>query len=78
MKVELSLHGAKSVIAGLEALTVFIGMESNATVNQVHPGAAKKRKNKAPNHESACRRKGRSQRQKMEPGAMHGPTRISV
>ena len=32
----------------------------------------------APNHESACRRKGRSQRQKMEPGAMHGPTRIPI
>lgn len=30
------------------------------------------KRRKAPNHESACRRKGRSQRQKMEPGAMHG------
>ncbi|RHA62393.1 hypothetical protein DW926_07065 [Bifidobacterium pseudocatenulatum] len=36
------------------------------------------RRGKAPNHESACRRKGRSQRQKMEPGAMHGPTRIPI
>lgn len=26
------------------------------------------KRRKAPNHESACRRKGRSQRQKMEPG----------
>ena len=36
------------------------------------------KRRKAPNHESACRRKGRSQRQKMEPGAMHGPTRIPI
>ena len=40
-------------------------------------GKPQKRR-KAPNHESACRRKGRSQRQKMEPGAMHGPTRIPI
>ena len=36
------------------------------------------KRRKAPNHESACRRKGRSQRQKMEPGAMHGPARIPI
>ncbi|WP_147323717.1 hypothetical protein [Bifidobacterium adolescentis] len=37
-----------------------------------------RKRRKAPNHESACRRKGRSQRQKMEPGAMHGPARIPI
>lgn len=31
------------------------------------------KRRKAPNHESACRRKGRSQRQKMEPGAYAWP-----
>ena len=36
------------------------------------------KRGKTPNHESACRRKGRSQRQKMEPGAMHGPARIPI
>ena len=36
------------------------------------------KRRKAPNHESACRRKGRSQRQKMEPGAMHGPARVPI
>ena len=30
------------------------------------------KRRKAPNHESACRRKGRSQRQKMEPYAWPG------
>ena len=34
------------------------------------------KRRKAQSHESACRRKGRSQRLKMEPGAMHGPARI--
>ncbi|MCG4791821.1 hypothetical protein [Bifidobacterium adolescentis] len=37
-----------------------------------------RKRRKAPNHESACRRKGRSQRQKMEPGAMHGPAQIPI
>ena len=51
----------------------------NATGQGNEPGVRKtgekrmRRTAKAP-----CRRKGRSQRQKMEPGAMHGPTRVPL
>jgi len=37
---------------------------------QLHEGVSRvMERRKAPNRESACRRKGRSRRQKMEPGA---------